>query len=210
MFDCLCALAQLGAFTPDGGRAAAVWESDGTISGTVWRRSLSVGDIDGSFWKVLLQMCVQCHYHLAPICRLSIRDGNPHGPLAAVWDPLSAPPLAAPRQLPFRLVKSEDAPGDIVAVRATTAMPIDDQALGDLKKAFEDWGSLVYVGGFAGADAPLDEYQLERVEVGRLHDALVECAAIGWNAPLAAIDCLLRVCKGLHSNVIPIDELEIE
>jgi len=39
--------------------------------------------------------------------------------------------------------------------------------------AFDDWGSLVYVGGFASAGAAIEEYQLERVEVRRLHHAVV-------------------------------------
>jgi hypothetical protein len=211
MFDCLCALTQLGAFTADEGRPGAVWESEGTTRDALWRRYLSLGDVDKSFWRVLLQMSVQCHHHLAGIKRLSVREEKSAGMSVSVWELLSAPYLPAPRVLPFRLVRSDGVVRDVIAIRATTAVPIDDdEAFSDMKKAFEDWGSLVYVGGFASADAPLEEFQLSRVEVGRLHTTLIECAAIDWNAPKEALDCVIRICCGLHDRVVPIVELEIE
>ncbi len=155
-------------------------------------------------------MAVQCHHHLALIERLSVRDVRFEGRTASVWELLDAPYLPAPRQLPFKLVRPDDPIRDVIAVRATTAVPVDDELFGEMKQAFEDWGSLVYVGGFASPDGPIDEYQLDRVEVGRLQPTLVECAAIGWNAPLEAIDCLLRVCGDLHHRVVPIVEVEVE
>ena len=212
MFDCMCALAQLGAFTPDmaEGRAGAAWASEETVRGALWRRSLSVGDVDTSFWRVLLQMSVQCHYHLAEINRLSVTDATSRGLSVSVWDLLNAPYLPSPRLLPFSVVRPGEVIRDVVAIRATTAAPIEDAAFGVVKKAFEDWGSLVYVGGFASADAAMEDYQVDRVEVGRLHATLIECAAIGWKAPNEAIDYAVRLCGGLHRSVVPIVEVEVE
>ena len=210
MIDCVCALAHLGAFTADDERPGTAWSSEATIQGALWRRQLSLGDIDPSFWRVLLQMAVQCHHHLAGIKRLVVGEGSFHGLSVSVRELLSAPYLPAPRQRPFTLVRPDDVVGDVVAIRTTTAVPIDDEAFAEMKKAFEDWGSLVYVGGFASADTPIEASQLQRVEVGRLHPTLIECAAIGWDAPTEALDCAIRMCRGLHDRVVPIVELEVE
>jgi len=213
MFDCMCALAQLGTFSANlarDERPAAAWASEALARGSVWRRALAFGDIDPSFWRVLLQMAVQCHYHLAPIDRLFVRDLSPHDAFVSAADLLSAPYLPSPRNLPFRLVRAEEPVRDVVAIRATTDSLVGDDTFAAMKKAFEDWGSLVYVGGFASADAAIEEYQIDRVEVGRLDLTLVECAAFSWNAPQEAIDYAIRLCGGLHRHVMPIVEVEIE
>lgn len=213
MFDCLCGLAGLGAFSQadvGNGASAAAWVSPATQRGARWQRTIAMHDVHVSFWRVLLQMCVQCHYHLAPIYRVAIRADDTTDRAADVRDVLSAPYLPTPRHMPFTVVGLDEAIEDAVAIRATTSVPIDDDVFETLKKAFDDWGSLVYVGGFAGADAPIEEFQLERVEVGRLHPALIECAAIGWNAPKVAIDHAVRMCGGLHYTTVPIVEVEVE
>jgi len=210
MFDCVVGLAQLGAFSAGGSRIATVWGGEATIRGALWRRELSVGDVDQSFWRVLAQMSVQCHHHLAEIERLFVGEDGFDGVSVPVTHLLTTPYLPAPGPLPFSLVRPDDVGGDVVAIRATTAVPIDEEMFEDLKKAFEDWGSLVYVGGFADAGAPIAEFQLARVEVARLHDTMIECAAMGWNAPDEALDCVIRMCQGLHDHVVPILELELE
>jgi hypothetical protein len=213
MVDCLRALAELGAFSPGDVSDAApdvAWLSSPVVHGARWQRSLLLRGVHASFWRVLLQMCVQCHYHLAPIQRLLAIEPSVVGNEMPVGDVLGVPYLRAPRDVPFRLTASSPAAGDVVAIRATTSAPIDDASLDAMKKAFEDWGSLVYVGAFASPDAAMEEYQLERVEVGRLHPTLIECAALGWNAPTAALECAVRMAAGLHRAVMPIVELEIE
>ena len=213
MFDCLCALAQLGTFSANPAsddHPAAAWASEPHVRGSVWRRALAFGEIDTSFWRVLLQMTVQCHYHLAPIGRLFVRDSSPHAAFVSAGDLLTAPYLPSPPHLPFSLVRAEEAVRDVVAIRATAASPVGDEAFAAMKKAFEDWGSLVYVGGFASADAAIEDYQIDRVEIGRLDRTLVECAAFSWNAPREAIDYAIRLCGGLHHHVVPIVEVEVE
>ncbi len=212
LFDCLRALAQLGAFSAEESRQppTAAWQSAPAIRGARWRRSLVLHGVHASFWRVLLQMCVQCHYHLAPLHSVTVMDGSALRDDVPVGDVLGVPYLRAPRDLPFRLARSGAAAGDVVAIRATAAFPFDEASFDEMKKAFEDWGSLVYVGGFASPHAAMDDYQLERVEVGRLHPTLIECAAIGWTAPSAALDCAIRLAVGLHRTVIPIVELETE
>ena len=155
MFDCLCSLAQLGTFDADSAsaeRPAAAWASEAQVRRSVWRRALTVGHVDTSFWRVLLQMATQCHYHLAPIDRLFVRDLSPRGTFVSAGNVLNAPYLPLPRHLPFRLVRAGDAVRDLVAIRSTAVSPVDDDAFAAMKKVFEDWGSLVYVGRFASAD----------------------------------------------------------
>jgi hypothetical protein len=212
MFDCLCALAQLGTFSDvlSDEPPPAAWASEAYVRGAVWRRALALGRLDPSFWRVLLQMAVQCHYHSAPIERLFVRDASPHGAFVSVGDLLNAPYLPSPRHLPFKLVRADDPVRDVVAIRATAASLVGDEAFAAIKKAFEDWGSLVYVGGFASAAAAIEDYQIDRFEVGRLDLTLVECAAFNWNAPQEAIDYAIRLCGGLHRHVVPIVEVEVE
>jgi len=129
MFDCLCALAQLGTFSSDvvsDDRPPAAWASEPHVRGSVWRRTLALGSLDASFWRVLLQMAVQCHYHLAPIDRLFVRDLSPHDAFVSAADLLSAPYLPSPRNLPFRLVRAEEPVRDVVAIRATTDSLVGD------------------------------------------------------------------------------------
>src|ERR1041384_2112987 len=109
MFDCLRALAQLGTFSANPAiddRQAAAWASDAHVTGSVWRRALALGHVDASFWRVLLQMATQCHYHLAPIDRLLVRDSSPHDAFTSAGDLLTAPYLPSPVHLPFRLVRA--------------------------------------------------------------------------------------------------------
>lgn len=211
MFDCLCLLARLGTFSArEPGGPAAAWTSEAISRGAWWARTLSLGDVDLSFWRVLLQMSVQCHYHLASIHRLSVRGLDSAAASISVRDAINAPYLPEPSHVPFTVTAPAVVSGDLVTIRMTTAVPMDDDLFADVKKAFEDWGSLVYVGGFAESGSAIEEYQLERVEVARLHSTLVECAAFGWNAPREALAHAVRLCRGLHQLLVPIVEVEIE
>jgi hypothetical protein len=218
MLACLVSLTQLGVFAADDvgrPRPGASWTARGEPTGERWQGELLLHSVGISFWRVLLQMCTQCHHHMAPIAALRIRDRRVGSAARRVdgltlGQALQAPYPGPPARPPFRLIRRESHDSGIVLLRLTTSSPIDDAALAGVRQGIEDWGSLIYVGGFADAGQPMDEYHLDRVDVGLIHPTLVEAAFVGWNSQPAALDGLVTVCAGLSRAVVPVEELELE
>jgi hypothetical protein len=215
LVDCLCSMSQIGSFARSFNevrQSSAIWSSEGNVTGDCWKRRASLKRLDPVFWRILVQMFVQCHFHLAPFKRVLIQEANALNDSLPIDQFLGADYAKRFSPLPFRLIDSrvEGEKDDFLAVRVQTAQPLTEKTTALFKKTFEDWGSVLYVGGFSPATDSMTSLPLERVQVSQLHSKLLEGAVRAWDGPEEAIDWLINVCCGLHAFGAPIEELEIE
>ena len=210
LVDCLCHLTNLGVFEHGGSHVGtASLETEGITDGR-WSGVIRLSSESLPMWRVLLQMFVQCHYTMGALHRLVITGERrtPSGP-ETIATALEAPYPRARQDLPFGLRRTDAAVGTPLVSRVTLARVPSEQAIETLRKAFEDWATSVFVGGFYPPDREMNEYQHSGAVVSRLSPLVVECVVGGWNGPSVAIDALVNLFGGLHPHVA-LGDLEIE
>ncbi len=216
MVECLCDLSNLGAFAETGPLlkdSRALLSKKASSGARTWAGTIKFAHVHASFYRVLLQLVTQCHHFIEAVAGLKVTElGHEfeRRTSLAVENVASIPYSKRFGGLPFTLIASESLATEMNAVRLKFPRSIAEKEYEAIRKALEDWASLVYTGGFASPFHSLDTYQLQHVEVAKIHNSLVECAVSGWNADAAAIDFLINLCCGLHANILSIEELEIE
>ncbi len=216
MVECLCDLSGLGAFAETEltlKESRANLNKSKASNSRTWTATINFAHVHAGFYRLFLQMLAQCHHFLEAVAGLKVVElGQPFEQRTglAVENVANLAYGKRIERLPFVLVETESSVTEINAARLKFPRPISEKEYETIRKALEDWASLVYTGGFASPFRSLDTHQLLRVEVAKIHHSLVECAVSGWNADAAAIDFLINLCCGLHANVLSMEELEIE
>ena len=203
LLDGLCSITRLGCFSnsPDRiGRDARILPRPKLANG-LWEGELSLLRVHPAFWRVFLQMCSQYHYLVTPIDRVEISMEEP--------DPLSIPYPSAPLVTAFQVERISIKP-ETPAVIRLDAESWSPENFEKVRLAFEDWGSIVFAGGFFPADVELELPQFDALKVNLLGHTRLECVVAGWRSTDAAIDAVLALCSGIHSSIQPLSCVEVE
>ena len=198
LLDALCTLTHFGCFNVASGAKIL---PGAKIERGRWVGELSVRGVHPAFWRVFLQMCSQYHRLVSPINRVEL-DIHQMAPLDASYP-------TAPPSIPFHVERAAIRPNTPAVIRLdAVSWPTD--ALDNIRGAFEDWGSVVFSGGFFPADQEMDEPPFDTLSVNLLGRTRLECVAVGWRSIDAAVDCALALCLGMHNFIQPLLRVEIE
>lgn len=202
LLDGLCAISRLGCLvTPPGHVGGASLRPSATLDGRQWTGEVEALALDPAFWRVFLQMCAQYHHVVAPIRRVTLGTGMHH--------PLAAPYPAAPLIDEVEIVRAAIEP-ETPAVIRLDATSWSSESADAARRAFEDWGSVVYAGGFHPVSPAMEESAFDDLAVNVLGRTRLECVMRGWRSVDAAIDCALALCVGIHRLVQPLSRVEVE
>jgi hypothetical protein len=153
LLEAMCVLARFGCFgTWPGGEEQSVKILPGaTVAHRRWAGELSAFAPDPALWRVYLQICAQYHRIISPINQVELGVGR--------MEPLALPYPSAPGSFPFFVERVAVQP-ETPAVIRLDAKSWSAEAVEKARIAFEDWGSVVYAGGFFPAGATRAEAPL--------------------------------------------------
>lgn len=202
LLEALCACSRFGCFVDsDTADPGVKIDTDAGVSEGQWTGTLRGGGLHSSFWRVFLQLCVQYHRCIAPVTSVDI-PADPQAVLASSYLAPTRDDLVEVRR-------------DHVTSGSQTVIRLDSkgwtpETRAQVATAFEDWGSIVYCGGFVPVDERLDETPFDDLTVSRVGPERLECILAGWRSTKAALDSAMDLCIGIHRFVQPLESIEVE
>lgn len=203
LLEAMCVVAGFGCFGTwlGGGEQSVKILPGASIAHGRWVGELSAHAPDPAFWRVYLQICAQYHRIISPINHIELGVGR--------IEPLAVPYSPAPSSFPF-VVERDAVQPETPAVIRLDAKSWSPETVEKARIAFEDWGSIVYSGGFFPPNLEMDEPPFDMLRVNLLGQTRLECVAEGWRSNDAAIDAALALCVGIHNSIQPLIRAEVE
>jgi hypothetical protein len=204
LLEGLCSITRLGCFRwfpIEVDQAAKIVTRPKRVSG-LWEGELFLRGVHPAFWRVFLQMCTQYHHLVSPVDRIQLSMDSPRDPLSIDYP---KEPMVTLYQVE-RIAIQPETPA-IIRLDAESWSP---ENLEKVRLAFEDWGSVVFAGGFFPADQELELPQFDAMKVNLVGLTRLECVVVGWRSTESAIDTALSLCSGIHSSIQPLSRVEIE
>jgi len=180
-------------------------------TGQLFEARLSASHLHPGSWRIVLQMLAHCY-------RM-----EPYDSIALVDEPTSRSPTAQLPRAPALLqpyppifdaamltrTTDEDSLDESLSLSAKCARNVSKAELQRLSSLVEDWGSLVYVGGFSPASETIDAPLLDKPDIVRQGWSAFDVAIRHWSPNAPALAILVNLLTALRVD-LSIDTIELE
>lgn len=153
-------------------------------------------------WRVLMQMLAHCH-QMEPYQAFTLRSGQGgteqwhadrrliEQPYPSLWPASSGLHVTGEQSL---------SQGADMAIRLSSARKLDSAEIRAFAQMVEDWGSLVYTGGYTAVDVLIDQPLLDPPSTARAGSSAIDVIVGDIAAPSEALHALLNLSLAVASR----------
>jgi len=180
-------------------------DAEGSLKVAFEARALHLGA-----WRILLQMLSHCH-EMEPYKHLELKCGLPDPGDLLNFEGVLVQVYPNRLLLPgIQMELNEDALGSTeFSVRIESGRELLPNEVAGISRLVDDWGTLVYTGGFTPIDRRIEDALLNKPSTYRLSSRVVEISVTGWDGEPQAIWTLVNLAQAL-SRDLPVLTIQLE
>lgn len=184
---------------------------DVVSTGRLFEARLSASHLHPGSWRIVLQMLAHCH-RMEPYDSIALVDepnARPSTPQLRTDPALLQPYPPIFDAGMFSRAADEDSLDESLSLSVKCARNVSKPALQRLSSLVEDWGSLVYVGGFSPVSEDIDAPLLDKPDIVRQGWSAFDVAIRHWSPNAPALAILVNLLAALRVD-LSIDTIELE
>lgn len=180
-------------------------QSNGNLHMPFVARQLHLGA-----WRILLQMLCHCH-EMEPYQALTLKSADALTGDKLNWQQILTQAYPEPFVLPgihYKIDQTAFSSKDF-SLRIECGREIAKDELSSISQRVDDWGTLVYTGGFTPVAQDIEEELLNKPNTYLLGPKTIEISVSAWIGEPEAISTLLNLALALSNN-LPVVSVELE